>query len=237
MAMTACLAKSASRDRLAVGKLGGPPGGRWRWRPRPRDVLQHRYGHQAAGVRQLDGGGTRLVFEDGRGRDVLDVDRAAWCRRFAKDAPRVGHDHRLALEIVAVRARCARITAIRKLSPSRSHRLPNLAPQIRTAFSSMAPNTGSSAPGELQSRPELRMLRPAAPEPRSARPSVPARPRRRVFSMAITAWSAKVFSSSIWFSENGPASARPTTMTPIGAPFPQHWDEEAATKADRASQP
>ena len=39
---------------------------------------------------------------------------------------------------------------MRKLSAlSRSHRLPNAAPQIRTAFSSMAVNTGSSSPGEL----------------------------------------------------------------------------------------
>ena len=32
----------------------------------------------------------------------------------------------------------------------------------------------------------------------------------RVFSMAITAWSAKVFSSSIWVSVNGIASRRTT---------------------------
>jgi hypothetical protein len=36
---------------------------------------------------------------------------------------------------------------MRNASPSRSQRLPNLAPQIRTAFSSMAWNTGSSSPG------------------------------------------------------------------------------------------
>ena len=34
------------------------------------------------------------------------------------------------------------VAAMRKLSPSRSHKLPNFAPQIRTAFSSMVSNTG-----------------------------------------------------------------------------------------------
>jgi hypothetical protein len=41
------------------------------------------------------------------------------------------------------------IAAIRNAFPSYSTRLPNLAWQIRTAFSSMALNTGSSSPGEL----------------------------------------------------------------------------------------
>ena len=41
---------------------------------------------------------------------------------------------------------------------------------------------------------------------------------RRTFSTAMTAWSAKVFSSSISLSENGPGSARATAMTPMGAP-------------------
>ena len=36
--------------------------------------------------------------------------------------------------------------------------------------------------------------------------------------MAMTAWSAKVFSSSTWLSGNGPGSGRPTPITPIGSP-------------------
>ena len=40
--------------------------------------------------------------------------------------------------------------ATRNASPSHSHKLPNLASQMRVAFSSMAWNTGSSSPGELR---------------------------------------------------------------------------------------
>ena len=38
----------------------------------------------------------------------------------------------------------------------------------------------------------------------------------RTFSIAITAWSAKVCRSAICVSENGPGSGRPTTMAPKG---------------------
>src|SRR5262245_55812005 len=40
---------------------------------------------------------------------------------------------------------------------------------------------------------------------------------RRTFSIAITAWSANVFNSSIWASEKGSTCARATLMAPIGA--------------------
>src|SRR5262249_59836522 len=39
---------------------------------------------------------------------------------------------------------------LRNPSASHSNRLPNFASQIRTAFASMAWNTGSSSPGELE---------------------------------------------------------------------------------------
>ena len=42
--------------------------------------------------------------------------------------------------------------------------------------------------------------------------------KRRTFSMAMTAWSAKVLRSSICVSGNGPGSGRPTPITPIGSP-------------------
>ena len=41
---------------------------------------------------------------------------------------------------------------------------------------------------------------------------------RRTFSMAMTAWSAKVLSRSICLAENGPGSARATAIAPMGAP-------------------
>ena len=40
----------------------------------------------------------------------------------------------------------------------------------------------------------------------------------RTFSIAITAWSAKVSTSSICLSVNGRGSVRITTRTPIGIP-------------------
>ena len=40
----------------------------------------------------------------------------------------------------------------------------------------------------------------------------------RVFSMAITAWSAKVVTSSICLSVKGRTEFRPRAMTPIGDP-------------------
>jgi hypothetical protein len=42
--------------------------------------------------------------------------------------------------------------------------------------------------------------------------------KRRTFSMAITAWLAKVLSNSICLSENAPASAPVTVTVPIGVP-------------------
>jgi len=39
---------------------------------------------------------------------------------------------------------------------------------------------------------------------------------RRTFSMAMTAWSAKVSSSATSLSEKFPGSGRPTVMAPIG---------------------
>ena len=41
---------------------------------------------------------------------------------------------------------------------------------------------------------------------------------RRTFSMAITAWSAKVWSSSIWCALNSPASTRVTLIMPMATP-------------------
>jgi hypothetical protein len=42
---------------------------------------------------------------------------------------------------------------------------------------------------------------------------------RPTFSMAMTAWSAKVFTSSIWVAVKGLTSRRPHPITPIGTPL------------------
>src|SRR5712692_4178529 len=89
----------------------------------------------------------------------------------------------------------------------------------RTALRAMTSNTGWTSVGEL-----LITRRISAVAVCCSRDSVRSRLRassslnRRAFSTAMTAWSAKVFSSSISLSENGPGSARVTAMAPMGAP-------------------
>ena len=87
--------------------------------------------------------------------------------------------------------------------------MPNLASQMRVAFSSMAWNTGSSSPGELLD--DLQHLRGRGLLlQRLAQIVVRWRSSlsRRVFSMAMTAWAAKFVTSSICLSVNGRTSWR-----------------------------
>ena len=70
--------------------------------------------------------------------------------------------------------------------------MPNLASQMRVAFSSMAWNTGSSSPGELEMTLSTSEVAVCCSSD-SVRSSVRWRSSlsSRVFSMAITAWAAK----------------------------------------------
>ena len=71
--------------------------------------------------------------------------------------------------------------------------MPNLASQMRVAFSSMAWNTGSSSPGELVmtcSTSEVAVCCSSASD--SSRVRACTSSNSRTFSIAITAWSAKV---------------------------------------------
>ena len=82
--------------------------------------------------------------------------------------------------------------------------VPKLASQMRVAFSSMASNTGSSSPGELEM---TRSTSDVAVCCSSDSLRSPVRWRSslssRVFSMAMTAWAAKLCSSSICLSAKG----------------------------------
>ena len=77
----------------------------------------------------------------------------------------------------------------------------------RPRSATIASNTGWTSVGELEMT-----LRISPVAVCCSRVSVSSRLRAssswnsRTFSMAMTAWSAKVFSSSIWLSVNGPAS-------------------------------
>ena len=119
-------------------------------------------------------------------------------------------------EIGSGRSPSAMRPARRAAQPAGTHRrrnrtrLPNLASQMRVAFSSMAWNTGSSSPGELEmtcSTSEVAVCCSSASV--SSRVRACTSSNSRTFSIAITAWSAKVVTSSICFSVNGPhASVR-----------------------------
>src|SRR5262249_53527378 len=87
--------------------------------------------------------------------------------------------------------------AKRSLSPSRRKRVPNLASQSRVAFSSMALNTGSSSPGdELMTRSTSEVAVCWSNDSDSSRVRCCSASNSRTFSMAITAWSAKVSTSA-----------------------------------------
>jgi len=86
----------------------------------------------------------------------------------------------------------------RNASPSDRYIVPNCASQIRVAFSRMALKTGSSSPGVLEITFKTDDVAVCCSSD-SERSSVRWRSSlsSRVFSMAMTAWAAKVFSSAI----------------------------------------
>ncbi len=104
-------------------------------------------------------------------------------------------------------------------SPSRRVTRPTSAPHSLTALSAMMSKTGWRSVGELLMTRRISLVAVCCSSDslRSwlrASNSV----NRRTFSMAITAWSAKVLSSSTSLSENRPGVARATMMTPTGVP-------------------
>ena len=111
------------------------------------------------------------------------------------------------------------VATARNASPSRSDMMPNLASHSRIAFSSMASNTGSSSPGELEmtcSTSDVAVCCSSASV--SSRVRACTSSNSRTFSIAITAWSAKVVTSSICLSVKGHTEVRPRPKTPIGVP-------------------
>ncbi len=83
---------------------------------------------------------------------------------------------------------------------------------MRAAFSSIVANTGCNSPCELEmTRSTSAVAVCCSSDSRSSLNS-------RTFSMAITAWSAKVFTSAICLSVKGRTDVRSSPMTPITAP-------------------
>jgi hypothetical protein len=102
---------------------------------------------------------------------------------------------------------------------SQRYSVPNLAPQSCVAFASIVSNTGSSSPGDLlmtRSTSEVAVCCSSASLSSRVRDCTSS--NSRTFSIAITAWSAKVVISSICLSVNGPTSDRVTVNAPIGVP-------------------
>ena len=90
--------------------------------------------------------------------------------------------------------------------------------ELARALCTMVSKTGWTSVGELEMTRRISLVAVCC-----SRASVSSRLRasssvnRRTFSMAMTAWSAKIWSSSISRSEKSPASARPTDDGPDGA--------------------
>ena len=105
--------------------------------------------------------------------------------------------------------------------------MPNLASQSCVAFASIASNTGSSSPGELEitcSTSEVAVCCSSASD--SSRVRACTSSNSRTFSIAITAWSANVVTSSICFIGERPhLESRQYDHTDRHA-FPQQWDAE-----------
>ena len=113
--------------------------------------------------------------------------------------------------------------------------MPNLASHSCVAFASMASNTGSSSPGELEmtcSTSEVAVCCSSASE--SSRVRACTSSNSRTFSIAITAWSAKVVTSSICLSVNGRTVLRCNDEDADRRPFPQQRHTEQGTKAAKS---
>ena len=110
----------------------------------------------------------------------------------------------------------------------------NFASQRRTAFSSMAWNTGSNSPGDA-----LITLSTSAVAVCCCSASLSSRVRActssnsRTFPIAITAWSAKVCSNAICLSLNGCTSVRRSAITPIHSPSRSNGTHKMLRKPSR----
>jgi hypothetical protein len=99
----------------------------------------------------------------------------------------------------------------RKVSPSKRCSPPRVAPQRVRASSNIASKTGCSSPGEeLMTCNTSVVAVCCSSDSRSSLNS-------RVFSITMTAWSAKVRTSSICRSVNGATRPRASKMTPMGS--------------------
>ena len=170
---------------------------------RKPEASRHQIEHQS--IRALDGvghpdGGACAADIDHRDaaaeaqtigvivRDVGEVHDSSPCTKSANEPPDVGLPGSRRSSTSS--AGTPRSATARKSSPSKVKKVPKAASQRRIAFSSVASNTGARSPGE-----ELMTCNTSEVAvccSNDSRVSV----RSRAFSIAITAWSAKVLTSS-----------------------------------------
>ncbi len=114
----------------------------------------------------------------------------------------------------------------RRTFPSRRKMSESMPPQTRAAFSATTSRTGCRSVGELAMTRRISAVAVccSSDSVTCAWASVSARffccssVNRRTFSMAMTAWSAKVWSRAICFSVNGRTLWRRIEITPIAIP-------------------
>ena len=111
------------------------------------------------------------------------------------------------------------MAAVRNASPSHSHMAPWLDSHSRVAFASMALKTGCNSPGELEMTCSTSAVAVCCSNAWvNSRVRACTSSNRRAFSIAITAWSANVITSSTCFSLKGRTVVLLRTSTPIGMP-------------------
>ena len=124
-----------------------------------------------------------------------------WTNGWVPDSPCWRSSPTISDDILREAARRAR-------SPSKVQRIPLLPSQSRTASSSIASNTGVRSPGE-----ELMTCNTSAVAVCCSRASRVSH-KSRAFSIAITAWAAKFWSSAICCSVKGRTSCRYSVKIP-----------------------
>jgi hypothetical protein len=94
-----------------------------------------------------------------------------------------------------------------------------VAPHKRSALAAIVSNTGCTSVGELEMTRRISLVAVwYSSDSLSSCVRACTSSNSRTFSIAITAWSAKVVASSICFSVNGRTVVRISTITPIGIP-------------------
>src|SRR6516164_7284136 len=171
--------------------------------------LEHGNGEDAAVAGELHvGNHPRVTLDIGALlHEVGDIGHLAFGGDQTQPAVRMRPEH---CSTQAAGASCSAVR--RKVSPLPRYIAANFARQIRTAFSSKARYTGPRSPGELEmTRSTSAVAVCCCSDSRSSLSS-------RAFSMAITAWSAKVVSRAICLCSKGRISVRRMTMVPTALP-------------------